>query len=203
LYLNTKKTKTIFPKQVRIVEVGPRDGLQNEKKVLSSEFKIDFINSLSTTGLSYIEATAFVSPKWVPQMAGAYDILSGITRSPFITYGSLVPNTKGMEQAIKANAKEIAIFTAASETFNKKNINSTIDESLNKFRPVIEEALKLNITVRGYVSCVLGCPYEGDIDPLIVNDVTNKLLSMGCYEVSLGDTIGVGTPEKTHNLFKA
>ena len=189
-----------FPKNVRIVEVGARDGLQNEPKILHTDFKIQMINSLSKTGLDYIETTAFVSPKWVPQMADNYEVLTKINREPHITYSALVPNMKGMETAKKANCKEIAIFTAASEEFTKKNINCSIDESFERFKPIVKDALQNNIKVRGYVSCVMGCPYKGTVDPKDVDIISNRLIEMGCYEVSLGDTIGVGTPELTHSL---
>lgn len=192
-----------FPNKVRIIEVGPRDGLQNEKQILSTNFKIQMINQLSKTGLDYIESTSFVSPKWVPQMADNYDVFTQIEKNPNIVYSALVPNLKGYEQAKKADCKEIAVFTAASESFNKKNINCSIQESLDRFKPVIQSALTDSKKVRGYVSCVMGCPYEGPITPESVNKVALKLLEMGCYEVSLGDTIGIGTPELTHKLMQS
>jgi hydroxymethylglutaryl-CoA lyase len=184
------------PRTVRIYEVGPRDGLQNEKKIVPASVKIELINRLSETGLGHIEATSFVSPKWVPQMADAGEVMSGIARKPGVSYPVLVPNEKGMEAAIAAGAQEIAVFASASETFSQKNINCSIAESLERFIPVMVMAEKQGIVVRGYVSCVAGCPYEGDIAPAAVAEVAEKLFKMGCYEISLGDTIGVGTPKK-------
>lgn len=196
-----------LPNWVRIVEVGPRDGLQNESKILEPSFKTDMINKLIETGISHIECGSFVSPKWVPQMANSKEVINGIVlpsdKKDNIVISALVPNEKGLEAALQSKINEIAVFTAASETFVKKNINCTIKESLNKFEPVILKATENGLRVRGYVSCVMGCPYEGDIDPAIVNDVTNELLKMGCYEVSLGDTIGIGTPDKAKKLFDA
>ncbi|KAJ3084968.1 3-hydroxymethyl-3-methylglutaryl-CoA lyase [Quaeritorhiza haematococci] len=187
---------------VKIVEVGPRDGLQNEKQLVPTEVKIDFINRLSKTGLKVVEATSFVSPKWVPQMQDATQVLTGIERVPGVSYPVLTPNLKGLQAAMAANVQEVAIFGAASETFSKKNINCSIDESLERFRVVCDEAVKAGIKVRGYVSCVLGCPYEASISPKAVAAVSNKLLEMGCYEISLGDTIGVGTPSKMADLLR-
>lgn len=184
-----------LPRKVKIYEVGPRDGLQNEKRNVPTDIKVALIDRLSETGLTHIEATAFVSPKWVPQMADAAEVMARIRRKPGVTYPVLVPNEKGMEAALKSNAQEIAIFTAASESFNQKNINCSIAESIERFRPVVDMAKEHNIRVRGYVSCVAGCPYEGAIAPAAVADVTKKLLALGCYEISLGDTIGIGTPE--------
>lgn len=192
-----------LPDTVRLYEVGPRDGLQNEKFVLPPDIKIDFINRLSETGLTHIETTSFVSPKWVPQMADAAEVMAGIERKASVTYPVLVPNEKGMEGALAAGATEIAVFAAASESFSQKNINCSIAESLERFRPVIETAQKNNIKVRGYVSCVVGCPYEGAISPDRVADVALTLCDMGCYEISLGDTIGVGTPNKVHDMLNA
>ncbi|QQG37221.1 MAG: hydroxymethylglutaryl-CoA lyase [Micavibrio aeruginosavorus] len=186
----------ILPRTVRIYEVGPRDGLQNEKIVLPAEVKIDFINRLSETGLTHIEATSFVSPKWVPQMGDAAVVMAGIARAPGVSYPALVPNEKGMEGALAAGVTEIAVFAAASESFSQKNINCSIAESLERFKPVIAVAQKNRIKVRGYVSCVVGCPYEGVIAPGRVADVAATLADMGCYEISLGDTTGVGTPNK-------
>jgi hydroxymethylglutaryl-CoA lyase len=191
------------PASVRIVEVGPRDGLQNEKSVVSAETKVDFINLLSETGLKTIEAGAFVSPKWVPQMADTDKVYAAIQKKPGVSYPVLVPNAKGMEAAVAAGVKEIAVFAAASESFSQKNINCSIAESLERFRPVIDEAKKHGIKVRGYVSCVLGCPYEGEIQPAAVVKVAKALYDMGCYEISLGDTIGTGTPEKTRLMLQA
>ena len=181
------------PKHVKIVEVGPRDGLQNEKALVPTEAKIELINRLSNTGLTAIEASAFVSPKWVPQMADASDVLAGINRGSLISYPVLTPNMKGLERAIESGVEEIAVFGAASESFSQKNINCSIKESLERFAPVIDAAKKADIRVRGYISCVLGCPYEGDIAPGKVADVSKELFDMGCSEISLGDTIGVGT----------
>jgi isopropylmalate/homocitrate/citramalate synthase len=189
-------------KSVRIVEVGPRDGLQNEKTPLSVETKVELINRLSETGLKTIEAGAFVSPKWVPQMADTDKVYAAINKKTGVSYPVLVPNMKGMEAAVAAGVKEIAIFAAASETFSQKNINGSITESLERFKPVMEEAEKHGIKVRGYVSCVMGCPYEGEIKPGAVARVARALYDMGCYEISLGDTIGTGTPEKTRALIQ-
>lgn len=192
-----------YPKSVRIVEVGPRDGLQNEKNTVSAETKTTFINMLSDSGLKNIEAGAFVSPKWVPQMADTDMVYAAIDKKPGVSYPVLVPNDKGMASAVTAGVKEIAVFAAASESFSQKNINCTIAESLERFRPVMEEAKKHGIKVRGYVSCVLGCPYEGEIKPEAVVKVAKALHDMGCYEISLGDTIGTGTPVKTRELLQA
>ena len=171
--------RIVFPKRVKIVEVGPRDGLQNEKTIVPADVKIDFINRLSDTGLIQIETTSFVSPKWVPQMGDNAEVFQAIKKKEGVSYTALVPNAKGMEQALKAGCKEIAVFTAASETFTKKNTNCTIDESFEKFKEVVNLAHDHHIKIRGYVSCVMGCPYEGDIDPKIVDSVTNRLLSLG------------------------
>jgi len=190
-------------KKVRIYEVGPRDGLQNEKEIVPAAVKIGLIDRLSETGLTHIEATSFVSPKWVPQMGDAAEVMAGIKRKKGMSYPVLVPNEKGMEGALAAKAEEIAIFTAASESFTQKNINCSIAESLERFAPVMEAAKKNGIKVRGYVSCVAGCPYEGAIAPEKVADVAAKLDKMGCYEISLGDTIGVGTPDKIKAMLAA
>jgi hydroxymethylglutaryl-CoA lyase len=191
---------TQLPKQVKIVEVGPRDGLQNEKGVVTLEDKVTLIHGLADTGLSIIESGSFVSPKWVPQMASSGDVFGAIQRQSNVTYSALTPNMKGFEAAIAANVDEIAVFGAASESFTQKNINCSIEESIERFTPVIEAALKANIKVRGYVSCVLGCPYEGNIAIEAVTKVSRKLYELGCYEISLGDTIGVGTAMKTQLL---
>jgi len=189
--------------RVTLVEVGPRDGLQNEKQTVLAQTKIDLINRLSQTGLRYIEAGAFVSPKWVPQMSDTDIVLAGMTRKDGIRYPVLTPNIKGFDRAMEARADSIAVFGAASETFSHKNINASIDESLDRFTPVIEAAQDRNIPVRGYVSCVLGCPYEGKIPISNVVRVAHRLFEMGCYEISLGDTIGVGTVGETRALIQA
>ncbi len=182
------------PTQVKIVEVGPRDGLQNEQQLVPTAVKIELIDRLGMAGLKAIEATAFVSPKWVPQMGDAAEVMANLPRRHGVSYPVLVPNLKGFEQALEAGAEEIAVFAAASEAFSQKNINCSIAESLERFRPVAEAARQNNIRVRGYVSCVLGCPYQGAVQPAAVAEVAARLLEMGCYEISLGDTIGVGTP---------
>ncbi|MBP0049686.1 hydroxymethylglutaryl-CoA lyase [Marinobacterium sp. AK62] len=193
-----------FPKQVRIVEVGPRDGLQNEPgPIIPTETKVELINRLAAAGVRHIEAASFVSPKWVPQMGDAAAVMAGINRQPGVTYSALTPNLKGIEGAIAAKASEVAVFSAASEAFTQKNINCTIAESLERFVPVIEQAQQAGIRVRGYVSTVLGCPYTGDIAPEQVAAVSRELLDMGCYEISLGDTIGKGTPLKAKKMLEA
>ncbi|MBU6474687.1 MAG: hydroxymethylglutaryl-CoA lyase [Alphaproteobacteria bacterium] len=194
---------TAYPKSVRIVEVGPRDGLQNEKSNVSVEMRVKFIDMLSETGLKTIEAGAFVSPKWVPQMADTDKVYAAINKKSGVSYPVLVPNEKGMETAVTAGVKEIAVFAAASESFSKKNINCTIAESLERFKPVMAAAKEHGVKVRGYVSCVLGCPYEGEIAPAAVAKVARALYDMGCYEISLGDTIGAGTPLKTRAMLQA
>jgi hydroxymethylglutaryl-CoA lyase len=193
----------MIPGKVRLVEVGPRDGLQNEPREVPARIKIELIERLADAGLPAVEATAFVSPKWVPQMADHTEVLEGIRRRPGVSYPVLTPNLKGFEAARAAGAAEVAIFGAASEAFSKKNINCGIAESLERFRPVAQAASAAGIRVRGYVSCVLGCPYEGAIAPERVAEVALTLLEMGCYEVSLGDTIGVGTPRKTQAMIEA
>ena len=183
-----------LPNSVRIVEVGPRDGLQNEKVHVPTGVKLEFIKRLADSGLQNIEATSFVSPKWVPQMGDHIEIMKALSKKrDQISYSVLTPNIKGLRTALDCGAKEVAIFGAASETFSQKNINCSISESLRRFEEVANEANKQRVKLRGYVSCVVGCPYEGPIDPRQVTFVTKALLSMGCYEVSLGDTIGVGT----------
>ena len=189
--------------KVKIVEVGPRDGLQNEPREVPTEVKLELIERLAAAGLTSVEATAFVSPKWVPQMADHTEVLERIRRKPGVSYPVLTPNLKGFEAARAAGATEVAIFGAASEAFSRRNINCSIAESLERFRPVAEAAKKGNVKVRGYVSCVLGCPYEGDVAPQRVADVAGELYDMGCYEVSLGDTIGIGTPGKTKAMLEA
>ena len=192
-----------FPAEVRIVEVGPRDGLQNEQVDIGTANKIELIDRLSRTGLRSIEATAFVSPKWVPQMADAAEVLAGIDRRPGISYPVLVPNEQGYERARAAGAAEVAVFTAASEAFNLKNTNATVGQSLERFRPVLERANADGVRVRGYVSTVLGCPYQGEVPLADVVRVARDLHAMGCYEVSLGDTIGIGTPSKARAMLRA
>lgn len=191
-----------LPAKVRIVEVGARDGLQNEAKPVSVETKVRFINMLSDAGLQTIEAGAFVSPKWVPQMADTDKVFAAIDKAAGVSYPVLVPNEKGMQAALAAGVQEVAVFAAASESFSQKNINCTIDESLARFVPVMQMAKDAGVRVRGYVSCVLGCPYEGEIAPAAVARVAKALLDMGCYEISLGDTIGTGTPVKTEILLQ-
>jgi hydroxymethylglutaryl-CoA lyase len=182
-----------YPSKVRIVEVGPRDGLQNEKQAIETAVKIELIERLATAGLSYIEAGSFVNPKWIPQMAGSEAVFADLKRQENVTYAALTPNMKGYERATSVNASEVAIFAAASEMFSQKNVNCSIEESIQRFAPILEAAQKDNLKVRGYVSCVAGCPYEGDIAAEKVLDTALKLIEMGCYEVSLGDTIGTGT----------
>ncbi|MGY0619187.1 hydroxymethylglutaryl-CoA lyase [Lysobacter sp. A378] len=188
---------------VRIVEVGPRDGLQNEKAIVATADKIELIDRLSATGLQSIEATSFVSPKWVPQLADAAEVYAGIARKPGVDYPVLVPNEKGYERALAAGVREVAVFTAASEAFNQKNINASIAESLVRFAPILQRARADGIKVRGYVSTVLGCPYQGDVPLADVVRVARELHVMGCHEISLGDTIGVGTPGKARAMLKA
>ncbi len=189
-----------LPKKVRIVEVGPRDGLQNEKQPIPALAKIQLIENLVDAGLDYIEAGSFVNPKWVPQMADSGEVFSGITRKPGVTYAALTPNLQGFERAIAVNANEVAIFAAASEAFSQKNINCSIAESIQRFEALITAARANNIPVRGYISCVLGCPYSGAVDAKKVASIANDLLAMGCYEISLGDTIGVGTAGQVKKL---
>ena len=190
-------------KKVRLVEVGPRDGLQNEAGEVPTAIKVELIERLADAGLPAVEATAFVSPKWVPQMADHTEVLERVRRKPGVSYPVLTPNLKGFEAARAAGATEVAVFGAASEAFSKKNINCSIAESLDRFRPIVELSLKEKIRVRGYVSCVLGCPYEGEVAPARVAEVAGALDDMGCYEISLGDTIGVGTPGKAKAMIEA
>ncbi len=192
-----------MPTKVKIVEVGPRDGLQNEKQLVSTETKIELINRLADAGLRVIEATSFVSPKWVPQMGDNSAVLQGITRHPAAVYPVLTPNLQGFDAAMLAGATEVAIFGAASESFSRKNINCSIAESLKRFEPVVSAASALEIRVRGYVSCVVGCPYEGAVDPQKTAEVAKILYAMGCYEVSLGDTVGVGNPASIARMIEA
>ncbi|RRV41758.1 hydroxymethylglutaryl-CoA lyase [Pseudomonas sp. o96-267] len=191
-----------LPKSVRLVEVGPRDGLQNEKQPISVADKVRLVDDLTAAGLSYVEVGSFVSPKWVPQMAGSAEVFAGIQRKPGVTYAALTPNLKGFEAALEAKVEEVAVFAAASEAFSQKNINCSIAESLQRFVPLMEAAKAANVRVRGYVSCVLGCPYDGDIAPEQVARVASELYAMGCYEVSLGDTIGTGTAGKTRSMLE-
>lgn len=194
---------TTYPKKVRIVEVGPRDGLQNEKSLVSVDTKTAFIDMLTDAGLANIEAGSFVSSQWVPQMADTDQVFARIKKKAGVSYPVLVPNDKGMAAALKAGVTEVAVFAAASESFSRKNINCSIAESLERFKPVLQLAKDNNVKVRGYVSCVLGCPYEGEIAPQKVAEVTKALYDMGCYEISLGDTIGTGTPVKTAEMLDA
>lgn len=185
---------------VKVVEVAPRDGLQNERKIVPTEVKIDFINRLSTTGLRSIEVTSFVSPKWVPQMADNAQVFQQIKKTHGISYPVLVPNVKGLESAIAAGVKEIAVFSAASEAFSKANTNCSIEESVKNFKVVIDEAKKHDIRIRGYISCIVDCPYEGKTKPAITAHLASIMLDCGCYEVSLGDTIGTGSPKKIKHV---
>lgn len=191
-----------LPKSVRLVEVGPRDGLQNEKQPISVADKVRLADDLTAAGLSYVEVGSFVSPKWVPQMAGSAEVFAGIERKPGVTYAALTPNLKGFEAALEARVEEVAVFAAASEAFSQRNINCSIAESLARFVPLMEAAKAAKVRVRGYVSCVLGCPYDGEIDSAQVASVARELYTMGCYEVSLGDTIGTGTAGKTRRMFE-
>ena len=192
-----------MPAEVRIVEVGARDGLQNEKAIVPAATKIELIDRLSATGLRTIEATSFVSPKWVPQLADAAEVFAGITRRPGVAYPVLVPNLQGYERAREAGAEEVAVFTAASEAFSLKNTNASIEESIERFRPVLERAHADRVRVRGYVSTVLGCPYQGEVPLAEVVCVARRLHGLGCYEVSLGDTIGIGTPGHARAMLRA
>ena len=189
-----------LPKHVKIVEVGPRDGLQNEKQAIDTATKVELIARLGASGLKAIEATAFVSPKWVPQMADNAEVMRQITRLNGVTYSVLTPNLKGLEAALATGVTEVAVFAAASEAFSQKNINCSIAESIERFVPVIESAREHGVAVRGYVSTVVGCPYQGDVPPEKVAEVSKALFDLGCYEISLGDTIGVGTPLKVQTM---
>jgi hydroxymethylglutaryl-CoA lyase len=192
-----------LPTHVRVVEVGPRDGLQNEPAIVPAAVKIEFIERLAASGLPAVEATSFVSPRWIPQLADAAEVYGGLARLPAVAYPVLVPNLQGLERAIAAGVEEIAVFTAASESFNHKNINATIAESLERIRELAEPALARKMRIRGYISCVLGCPYEGPVAEDRVVEVAQALFELGCYEVSLGDTIGVGTPVAARRLLWA
>ena len=187
---------------VRIVEVGPRDGLQNESSPIDTATKVRLIDLLTEAGAGYIEAGSFVSPKAIPQMAGSDEVFDGLSRRKDVVYAALTPNMRGYDQAVASGADEVAVFSAASEAFNQRNINCSIAESLARFEPVMEAAARDQIRVRGYVSCVVGCPYEGAISPEQVRDVSQSLLDMGCYEISLGDTIGIGTPGEVATLLQ-
>ena len=189
-----------LPRRVRIVEVGPRDGLQNEKIAVEVSTKVELINQLTEAGLSYIEAGSFVSPKWVPQMAGSDQVFAKLATDTNTIYAALAPNLRGLERAMECGVKEVAVFAAASESFSQKNINCSIAESLERFKPLADQALANDIRLRGYISCVVGCPYEGSVDNETVAMVAKQLLAMGCYEISLGDTIGVGTPASVEKL---
>lgn len=192
-----------LPSKVRIVEVGPRDGLQNETQPIATSVKIELIEKLADAGVSYIEAGSFVNPKWVPQMAGSDAVFEQVRRKDDVTYAALTPNMQGYERAMDVNASEVAIFAAASEAFSQKNINCSIQESLSRFKPIVAAAKANNIPVRGYVSCVVGCPYEGAVAPEKVAAVARQLFDMGCYEISLGDTIGTGNPASVVAMLQA
>lgn len=191
-----------FPKEVKIVEVGPRDGLQNEPIIIPTPLKIDLINQLVHTGLNTVEVTSFVSPKWIPQLSDGEMVFSNIKKYPHVHYSVLVPNKTGLERALKVEAKEIAILCAASETFSQKNTRCSIEESFVKNQEVTQLAINHHLTVRGYISCSLGCPYEGKISPKTVAKIASRLLAIGCSEISIGDTIGIATPYQAQNLIK-
>ncbi|MDE2346337.1 MAG: hydroxymethylglutaryl-CoA lyase [Gammaproteobacteria bacterium] len=192
-----------FPESVKIVDVGPRDGLQNEKNIVPAATKIEFVNRLTASGLKTIEVTSFVSPKWIPQLADAEEVFRGIEKMPGVSYPVLVPNEQGMQRALAAGAKDVSIFTAASESFNQKNIHCSIAESIERFKPVMALAAKHGIRVRGYISTVIACPYEGEVSPDVVAKIAKQLAGLGCHEISLGDTIGVGTPLKVRRMLAA
>lgn len=200
--MNFSAIQSSLPPKVRVVEVGPRDGLQNEAQQVPLQAKLDLIQGLTDAGLTHIEVGSFVSPKWVPQMADSRELFAALSRQPRVTYAALTPNLKGLELALEAGATEVAVFGAASERFSQKNINCSIAESLSRFDQVMQLAKHHKLPVRGYVSCVLGCPFEGEIQPQAVLKVSQQLLDMGCYEVSLGDTIGVGTAVNTAKLLE-
>ncbi|KAJ2162584.1 hypothetical protein GGF46_000587 [Coemansia sp. RSA 552] len=200
--VDTAAPKGTLAPFVKIVEVGPRDGLQNEKQVIPTSVKVSLIERLADCGLTVVEATSFVSPKWVPQMGDASQVMSDIRRQPGVSYPVLTPNTQGLEAAIKSRAEEVAIFGAASESFSRKNINCSIAESIDRFRKVAEQAKGAGLRIRGYVSCVAGCPYEGKVDPRAVARVSKDLFDLGCYEISLGDTIGVGRPREIQRMIR-
>ncbi|MBC3409846.1 hydroxymethylglutaryl-CoA lyase [Pseudomonas sp. SWRI51] len=191
-----------LPRKVRLVEVGPRDGLQNEAQPISVTDKVQLVNDLTDAGLGYIEVGSFVSPKWVPQMAGSAEVFAGIEQRAGVTYAALAPNLRGFEDALAAGVKEVAVFAAATEAFSQRNINCSVSESLTRFEPIMQAAQQHGVRVRGYVSCVLGCPYEGRVSAEQVAPVARALHDMGCYEVSLGDTLGTGTAGDTRRLFE-
>jgi len=191
-----------FPKHIKIVEVGPRDGLQNESTTVPAEIKVQLVEKLAAAGLPVIEVGAFVSPKWVPQMATSAEVFTRVDKQPNVSYPMLVPNLKGLELALAAGVEEIALFAAATETFSQKNTNCSIAESIERFNEVIDHAQAAGVKIRGYVSCVLGCPYEGEVSFDTVSMITQKLFDKGCYEVSLGDTIGVGTAGQARELIE-
>jgi len=191
-----------IPASVKIVEVGPRDGLQNEAQSVPPDVKIRLIEKLVDAGLAVVESGAFVSPKWVPQMAASGEVFKAVQKRAGVSYPMLVPNMKGLEAALDAGVEEIAIFAAATDSFSQKNINCSIDESIKRFRLVVERAIKQNIRVRGYISCVLGCPYEGEVSMAVVAGIAKTMLDQGCYEISLGDTIGIGTPGKAQAMIE-
>lgn len=192
-----------LPQQVRIVEVGPRDGLQNEKQPINASVKIELIERLAQAGIRTIEAGSFVNPKWVPQMAGSDEVFERMPRHDGVTYSALTPNLRGYERAVQVHANEVAIFAAASEAFSQKNINCSVSESIERFKPIMDAAAAAGIPVRGYVSCVVGCPYKGEVAPSQAAAVAKQLLDIGCYEISLGDTTGVGTPASIHAMLTA
>lgn len=193
---------TPLPQHVSMVEVGPRDGLQNEAQPISVADKVRLVDDLTAAGASYIEVGSFVSPKWVPQMAGSAEVFAAIAQRAGVTYAALAPNLRGFEDAMAAGVREVAVFAAATEAFSLRNINCSIAQSLQRFEPIMAAAQQQGVRVRGYISCVLGCPYEGEVDPAQVAAVAEQLHGMGCYQVSLGDTIGTGTPGATRRLFE-
>lgn len=192
-----------MPKSVRLVDVGPRDGLQNESQPIAVTDKVRLVNDLSAAGVRHIEVGSFVSPKWVPQMAGSAEVFAAIKQHSGVSYSALTPNMKGLEAALEAGVREVAVFAAASEAFSQRNINCSIAESIERFAPVLAAAQEAEVKVRGYISCVLGCPYQGEVQVDQVASVARELHAMGCYEVSLGDTIGTGTPGATRALIEA
>lgn len=190
-----------LPSTVKLVEVAARDGLQNERLLVPTEVKIALIEQLSDCGLTVIEATSFVSAKRIPQLADHTEVLTNLIKKPGVSYPVLVPNMQGFENALRAGANEVSVFTAASNTFTQKNINCSIEDSFQRFQPIFDKARQMNIRVRGYISCALGCPYEGKIAPTVVNDIAKRLYQLGCYEISIGDTIGIATPNQIQTLF--